>query len=464
MKKALLLLLTPFILKAKAQHNNQIDEYLQAESAIRKFNGNVLVAKAGQVIYQQAFGYSNYDNKDPLTNNSMFEIASITKPFVSLAIFQLKEQGKLRLSDTLRKFIPELPYYSVTLYQMLTHTSGLPDYQEAFDLKWEKSKIANNKDAIAFLIQQKLPLSFKPGERCEYSNVGYELLAVIVERVSGQSFPEYLQEHICKPLGMRNTRVFTRRVLPETIPNYAYGYVSDSVGRYFLPDSLPEFSWVRCADGIYGSGNISSTTSDLYLFDRALKNYTLLSKEAQQEMLRPRVLWDSAAGVYWNLASTKIGSNEFGDYLHAGPSGWPGYAGDVIRYVKDDVVIIILSNNESAVSGVSGAITYILNDKPIVNAYHHKETKIDTAILERYKGVYNISFVPQPVSISIFSRDGKLFFSIIKDTTELKPESSTKFFAANGKDIQIEFVPGKGKAVKSYFIANSMKKEMNKQR
>jgi Beta-lactamase class C and other penicillin binding proteins len=463
MKKALFLLLAPFILTVEAQYHKQIDEYLLAESAIKNFNGNVLVAKGEQVIYQQAFGYSNYDTKEPLKNNSMFEIASITKPFVSLAIFQLKEQGKLRLSDTLRKFIPELPYYNVTLYQMLTHTSGLPDYLEVFDTKWDKSKIANNKDVIAFVIKQKLALSFKPGEKCEYSNLGYELLAVVVERVSGQSFPEYLQKHICKPLGMHNTRVYTRRALPEMIPNYAYGYVSDSVGRYFLPDSLPQLSWVSRSDGIYGSGSISSTTGDLYLFDRALKNYTLLNKAAQQEMLKPRVLWDTAASVYWNFASVKTGSNEFGDYLHAGPSAWPGYAGDVIRYVKGDVVIIVLSNNESQVANISGAIAYILNDKLIVKPYRHKETKIDTTILQLYKGVYNIPNVPKPVSVNIFSRDGKLFFTMIKDTTELKPESSTKFFAANGKDIQIEFIPGKGKAVRSYFIANSIKKEMNKQ-
>jgi hypothetical protein len=262
---------------------------------------------------------------------------------------------------------------------------------------------------------------------------------------------------------MHHTRVYTRRALPEIIPNYAYGYVSDSLGRYILPDSLPQLSWVIRSDGIYGSGSISSTTNDLFVLDRALKNYTLLDSEAQQELLKPSVLADTSGGVYWNLASTKVGSNEFGDYLHAGPSGWPGYAGDVIRYGNDDAVIIVLSNNESAVSSVSGAITYILNDKPVVYAYHHKEKRIDTAILQRYKGLYTIPFVPKPVSVSIFGRDGKLFFSLIKDTTELKPESSTKFFAADGNDIQFEFVIEKGKAIKSYYISNSMKKEMKKQ-
>jgi len=463
MKKALFLVLAAFTLTAQGQPHKQIDEYLQAESAIKNFNGNVLVAKAGQIIYRGAFGYSNYDNKELLTNNSMFEIASITKPFVSLAIFQLKEQGKLRLSDTLRKFIPELPYYNITLHQMLTHISGLPDYMEAFDINWDKSKIANNKDLIAFLIKQQLPSFFKAGKRCEYSNLAYELLAVVVERVSGQSFPEYLQEHICRPLRMRNTRVYTRRALPERVPNYAYGYISNDAGGYSLPDKLPQLSWVNMFDGIYGSGGISSTTGDLYLFDRALKNYTLLSKAAQKEMLKPKVLWDTATGVYWNVASSKVGSNEFGNYIHAGPSGWPGYAGDVIRYVKDDIVIVVLSNNESDVGSVSGAITYILNNKPIVKPYRHKETKIDTAILQRYQGVYNVPYVPKSLSINIFSKDGKLFFNNAKDTTELKPESSTKFFVANGKDIQLEFVlPKKGKGVKAYFIANSMKKEMNK--
>jgi hypothetical protein len=264
---------------------------------------------------------------------------------------------------------------------------------------------------------------------------------------------------------MRNTRVYTRRALPEKIPNYAYGYVSDSVGRYIIPDCLPQLSWIVWSDGIYGSGSMSSTTSDLYLFDRALINNALLGKEAQKDMLVPKVLSDTATGVYWNLASMKVGRNEFGDYIHAGPAGWPGYAGDVIRYVKDDVVIIILSNNESQVASVSGAITFILKNKPVVKAYIHKKTKINTIIFKRYEGIYMIPNVPNPVSITIFSKDSKLFFTDAKDTTELIPESSTKFFVQNGKDIQVEFVSqGKGSILKPFFIINSMKKEMKKLR
>ncbi len=128
MKRIILLLLVPVALIGQDNYTSRINEYLNAEIAVNQFNGNILIAKAGKIVFQQSIGYSNYSTKEKLTANSMFELASISKQFVAAAIFQLREKGKLQLTDTLRKFIPELPYQNITLSHMLLHTSGLPDY------------------------------------------------------------------------------------------------------------------------------------------------------------------------------------------------------------------------------------------------------------------------------------------------------------------------------------------------
>src|SRR5476651_1007307 len=145
MKFFLLFLLLPFCAIAQ---QNKIDPYMQAEF-VNGFIGNVLVAKDNTIIYQKSFGQRNLDSALLLDNHSVFELASTSKQFTAMGILLLEQKGKLKLNDTLRKFFPELPYYRVTIYQMLTHTSGLPDYMSEMKNKWDHHRIAFNKDMIA---------------------------------------------------------------------------------------------------------------------------------------------------------------------------------------------------------------------------------------------------------------------------------------------------------------------------
>jgi CubicO group peptidase (beta-lactamase class C family) len=140
--------------------------------------------------------------REPSQNQSVFEFASISKQFTT-SILLLAEQGKLTLSDTLRKFFPHLTYHGITLHEFLLHTSGLPDYQQAFDQRWDHQKVAINQDQIAFLAREKLPLDFKPGARWQYANAGCELLASIVGQVSGQSFGDYLKQAFASTVSSR---------------------------------------------------------------------------------------------------------------------------------------------------------------------------------------------------------------------------------------------------------------------
>jgi CubicO group peptidase (beta-lactamase class C family) len=346
------LLFLPSLSKAQRSIVSRFDSLMQAEVAAWQFNGCVLVAQSGNVIYQKPFGYRNYTTKEPLDNNSVFELASISKQFTAMGILLLKEKGKLDLSDTLRKFFPELPYHNITIRHMLTHTSGLPIYGGVLK-NWQSNRIAFNQDVIDHLSKEKPPLLFEPGEKWQYSNTAFVLLASIIEKVSGKSFKEYMELNIFRPLKMQYSRVYNTRRSGETIPNYAYGYVySDSLNRYILPDSLAKHSLIVHLDGVQGDRIINSTTGDLLKWDRALKNHTLLSKALQKEMLSPQVALDTASHLY-QLTQTKyygygigVGEDKYGSYIRHGGS-WPGYWTEYIRYIDKDITIIILSNNRT---------------------------------------------------------------------------------------------------------------------
>jgi CubicO group peptidase (beta-lactamase class C family) len=466
MKKFLIFLLLPLTSFAQKNYPAMLDSFMLAEVSINNFNGNVLVAKSGNIIYQKAFGYRNYDTKETLDNNSVFELQSITKQFTGLSVLLLIEKGKLNLKDTLSKFFPELPYKNVTIQNLLSHTSGLPDDLDVMSQYWNHEKVAFNKDLLHILAIHNVPPHFAPGKRVEYSNTAFEILASIIEKVSGLSYAKFLQQNIFTPLAMRSSHIYTTTHAPkQDIPNFAYGYIySDSLKRYILPALLPELDFVVYSDGIGGAGNISSTTGDLLKWDRALKNHTLLSKAMQIEMLSPQSVCDTASNVYWGYGSHKLGKNDLGEYIIGG-GGWPGYAHNTIYYPNEDLTIIILSNNETDSKLLTGALAYIVTDRQVVAPYKHKSIVIDASFLNRYVGNYIIPYVPNKVKIELYKKDSKLYCRYDKGRAdiELKPESTVKFFTDNNVDQQIEFqVDETGKVVKAFSIFHGMKKEIEK--
>lgn len=454
----LILITTIHTATAQKSYTASLDSFMTAEVQVHQFNGNVLVARSGKLIYQRSFGYSNFDTKAALDSNSIFELASVSKQFTAMGILQLKDQEKLALSDTLRKFFPELPYANITIRQMLTHTSGLPDYIDAMSAKWDHKKIAFNKDVIQFLATEKVPVNFRPGAKSEYSNTAYEMLASIIGKVSGQSYQQYMQQHIFAPLGMQHTRIYNTRRSGETIPHYAYGYVySDSLKRYILPDSLPEYDLVYYLDGIVGDGTVNSTTGDLLKWDGALKEHKLLSETTQKEMLSPKTIFDTATNLHYGYG-VFLGENEIGRYITHG-GGWPGYHTNLTRYVEKDLTIVILSNDQGNASVLAGALTYIVLDKPVIRPYKHTAITINSALLDKYTGKYSIPFVGE---MEVIRKDDK-FYRRKKGApdVELAPESPTKLFYTGAVDQQLEFeLDDKGQVKKAYFIAWGMKKEM----
>ncbi len=324
-----------------------IDSIMNSAVDTAHFNGNVLVAKNGKIIYQKSFGLANYDTGDKLNDSSLFELASVSKQFTAMAIMMMKEKGKLSYDDDIRKYLPSIPYEGMTIRHLLTHTSGLPEYEQLFmPPKWDSTKIVFNKDIISLLAAEKPAVLFAPGEKWEYSNTGYALLASIIEQVSGKPYGEFLSENIFKPLGMTRTRTYnTRRSKHEIISNYAYGFVySDGLKRYMLPDSLPDHFYVITLDGVEGDGIVNSTTGDLFKWSEALYTNKLVKSDLLKDAYTPVKLNNDSTynyGFGWFIESTPTRRI----VQHTG--SWPGYRNLIKRYLDTKDCIIILSNNES---------------------------------------------------------------------------------------------------------------------
>jgi CubicO group peptidase (beta-lactamase class C family) len=275
------LLIAFFYLQVAFTQNRiqKIDSLLTASYKNDLFNGCVLIAEKGKVIYKKSFGYSNESTKEKLNENSIFELASISKTFTAMGIVILKEQGKLSYDDKLAKYIPELSFYKdITIKHLLHHTSGLDSYESLMETMYDKSKIVDNKIMIDFFAKYQPKLLFEPKTKWEYSNTGYALLASIIEKVSGLKYGEFLDKAIFNPLKMTNTLVYNRRYAPKTVKNYAYGYVYDpSTKKYVLPDSLENTKYVIWLDGVVGDGTVNSSTIDLYKWDRALAEKIMMN-------------------------------------------------------------------------------------------------------------------------------------------------------------------------------------------
>lgn len=462
MNKYACIALLLFLSCESKKHDNDrialIDQYLKGQQQHFQFNGNVLLAENGEVIYQKSFGMANYYEQRPLNDSSVFELASVSKQFTATGILLLMEQGKLKLTDTLQKFFPDLPYKHITLKHMLTHTSGLPAYEDLVDEKWDHNKIAFNGDVIKMLAKEKPPVLFQPGEKWEYSNTAFMLLASIIEKVSGQSFKEFMASQVYQPLGMRHTRIYNTRRSGEVIDNYAYGFVwSDSLSTFVLPDSMEQLRFVYYMDGIQGDGITNSTASDLLKWDRAVKNHTLLTKTTTDEMLSPQALSDTTINEYYGYG-VFVGENENGKYIsHSG--GWPGYSTNLSRYVDKDRTIILLSNNNSNAPAIEQALARILSGMPVQMPYQHHEVQVDSISLSAFAGKYRSG--GSIINLE-FKRDTlyRRFSSGYKQI--LLPESTTKVFVKGSTDRQIEIErEPDGKA--SYFlIDHGIKKELSR--
>lgn len=318
----------------------KIDSFLQT---VPDFSGVILVADKGKTTYHKAFGFRNLEKNIPTDTTDIFELASLSKQFTAMIIMMLHENGELGYDDSLSAYLPELPYHGITIRHLLTHTSGLPDYQEVMDKHWDKSRIADNHDNIAFLIRYHPPVLFEAGARYEYSNTGYMLLASIAEKISGTDFIALCRTRIFSPLNMESTDIRTAEE-KKKVANFALGYIFvPEKERYVRADSFPEFNYAIWLGNRKGPGRISSSSLDLLKWDQALYNEGLVKQSTLSEAYLPmksNTGGFSNYGFGWELHR----DNVLGKIVsHTGDN--PGYQTEIVRYIEVNKTIIMLNNN-----------------------------------------------------------------------------------------------------------------------
>ena len=439
MRIIFLLLLFPF-LECDAQKNypQLLEKYMQAQEKIKDFSGSVLVMKHDKILLKKAYGLADMEWNIANSVQTKFRIGSITKQFTAACILQLFEQGKINLDDKLSKFIPGFPKGdSVSIHMLLNHTSGIASYTDQPD--FIKLAVQSfTKDSIISYFKNK-PYTFSPGTKFQYNNSGYFLLGYILEKVSGQSYSNYLRQHIFDKLNMNNTGVDK---LDSVLPLRARGY--SRMGKRTVNADFITMDWP------FSAGVLYSTIDDLYKWDRALYGTSILSEASKQKMFTPGKS-NYGYGIF-------IDSFE-NHYRTWHNGGIPGFTSNISRFTNDDVCIILLSNNGSNVDFISIALGDIVFDVPVESPYEHKEVRIDPSLLDRYVGKYSAF-----LTLEVIKKDGKLYrHRQGTPDIELKPESETKFFYADDSDRQLEFeVDKSGKVVKIWFINNGQKGEMKK--
>lgn len=320
---------------AQTERDTQkLDSLLNYLHRTERFNGTVLYAAEGKVLYKKAFGVEDIRTGAPLNINSAFNLASVSKQFVAVCILKLMEQGKLKLEDPLKKFIPELPYDSVTIRQLLTHTSGIPEYFEPYVLYRGTLDTLTNEGLIRLYAHYRPAADFIPGTQWRYCNTNYVLLAGIVERISGKSFHDFFNQFIAVPLGLQQTYVY-HVLLPSVPRNHVYGYEKIN-GRNELSDLIQ-------TDGVTGDGNIYSSVEDLYQWEQSLYGNKLLKKETLKEAFQPVKL--KSGGTYpYGFGWFIIKENE--SYSHSG--SWQGFKNLICRDIKNKRTFILLSSGTRA--------------------------------------------------------------------------------------------------------------------
>jgi len=370
----------------------KVDAYVRPYLEIKGFSGAILIASKGRVLLSKGYGMANYELDAPNTPQTKFHLASISKTFTAAAIMILEERGLLSVSDPLSKYIPDYPEGDkIAIHHLLIHTSGIPNVNNFPDYN-ARSKFPQTLANIIEMFKNR-SLTMKPGERYSYSNSNYNVLAFIIEKVSGKSYGDFLKENIFDPLGMKDTG--HDGAANALIKGRASGYAPVGPGDL---ENAPWIDWTIKT----GNGSLYSTVEDLYKWDRALYTEKILKKSALDKMFTLRV---EAAGYGWFIErrlNRKV-------IRFSGRS--PGFQGEIQRYIDDDVCVIVLSNN------YSGAASYMITDlaamvfgEPYDTASINPGLKIDPRVIDGYLGRYEGGadfFIPR-ASITVEKRDGNL--------------------------------------------------------
>lgn len=319
----------------------------------RCFNGTVLYAEEGKIIYKKAFGYSNYRSKEKLTTASSFQLASVSKLFTAISIMKLKEKGLLDYDKDISNYISDFPYEGVSVRLLLNHRSGLPRYMSLGDKYWNKKLPMSNQDMLDLFIKYHPKRYFKPDGMYNYINTNYALLALIVEKITKIPFDKYVKENIFEPLEMNNSIIYSKVKNPK-IPNEVTGYVATKRRGYVVADN----DWMN---GVYGDKGVYSSVEDMFKLDSALFTDDLLKQSTLKDAITPGGHHKKIRNnkMYYGFGiRIKNKSNKRYVY-HFG--WWKGFRTYYIKDLTNKRTIIVLCNRQKYFS--SRTLWNIINNK-----------------------------------------------------------------------------------------------------
>src|ERR1700722_14098242 len=317
-----------------ADQPDSVDAYVHAEMAKQHIPGlALLVSRGGQVIRAEGYGMANVELQVPVKPETIFQSGSMGKQFTATAVMMLVEEGKIGLDDPITKYFPDAPteWKQVTIRELLSHTAGFTDYPKDFDMRKDYT------EAQLLRMVERLPLAYRPGTSWGYSNLGYLTLGIVIHKVTGQFYGDFLQERIFRPLGMNTTRIISEA---DIVPNRSAGY-------RLVKGELKNQEWVSPTVNTTADGALYFSILDLAKWDAALYTERLLKRSSLDQM--------------WTVAKLKNGKPNSGDYgfgwvietknghhvvEHEG--AWQGFETMISRYVDDKLTVVVLTNLDGA--------------------------------------------------------------------------------------------------------------------
>jgi CubicO group peptidase (beta-lactamase class C family) len=394
-------------------------------------NGAWLYAEHGEIVSKGALGFRDPENTQPLTEDTIFQLASVTKQFTAAAVMLAVRQGLLGLDDEITKYFPEIPYPGVTVRHLLSHTGGVPDYFDDADWfiqRWKEEKqVPGNDEILRFLRETEAKPYGVPGEKFEYSNTGYNLLALLVERRTGVPFEDFLQKNIFEPAGMSNTRCCHIRRDGVPFEKYARASVLED-GKYVADIDSEEDGDVVAFDGLNGDDYVYSTIFDMLKWDRALRAGKVLTLEEQKLMYTPATLnsgepafYDEEEGLAYGFGWAAGRSEKLGlTVCHSG--GMPGVATWFQRWIDADRVLIILDSRNPmdyrAFEGYWDGLQAVAADKEPAPVRSIEELAIqnpDKSQWESFCGKYEHPEDADFLIDEVWMQDGELYAKALDD-------------------------------------------------
>ena len=372
-----------------------VDQYVEPYVRTHNFSGSVLLTRNGQVLVSKGYGMANYELDVPNSPQTKFHIASVSKTFTAAAIMILAERGLLSPADPVEKLIPGFPNGDrLTVHHLLVHTSGIPNVNDFPDYD-QKSRFPQTPKSLVDMFKDR-PLIMAPGERYSYSNSNYNLLAFIIETLSGQSYGEFLARNIFEPLGMTSSGHDGNAA--ALLKNRASGYVPAGISNL---ENAPYLDWSAKT----GNGSLYSTVEDLYKWDRALTTEKILKKPALDSIFTDHV---EGTGYGWfigrrlNRRVVRINGRS------------PGFQCELQRYSDDDACVIVLGNN------YAGTASLLIDDLAAIlfGEPYEPFSPLDSALVDeswaspylgRYKG--GEDFIRPGATLAVEWKDGHLWLN-----------------------------------------------------